>query len=508
MFVIGFIINAINQYILLNTKNVVDIEDIVKVANERERQSGNSGEVLTPSNSEITEKEIMTQEEGSAYLTMYGEHRVKGALKHLPKWLTDYFTWHKSQTEHTTQDTKYLVMTCNARDKCGGFSDRLRALPYMLFVASRSKRVICIHWSKPFGLEAFLKPLPSGIDWRCPSEFKSLVDNTLPSKYQNKFKHNILFSSKHMQEAKKVTEHVLKELEANNDTYTSIGFKDQDFVKINEMLRLFYAYSYTDRMPDTGQWMHAGLLEHIFRVMFEPIEPIARSINATMTKLGLVERKYTSVHVRARYPTGKMLRILGGRDKADGHDKSGQSVPFEGDYKSHVVDLAMNAIDCGVQLAPTDKIFFSSDSVDLTEYMISKPFESGKTNDKPAKMVEVLGIDSREEIKHLEGTHPSNTTHYDFYPVIEDLLIMGGSRCVAHGIGSFGAFGSGLAGNVCRNIHRDYKGRIAKCPNTRGDNLIQNITDGDLIFGEKSSEKDGRLEPAQGIFWEPHEWRR
>ena len=29
-----------------------------------------------------------------------------------------------------------------------------------------------------------------------------------------------------------------------------------------------------------------------------------------------------------------------------------------------------------------------------------------------------------------------------FYSVFEDLLIMGGSRCVSRGMGSFGSFGS------------------------------------------------------------------
>ena len=42
-------------------------------------------------------------------------------------------------------------------------------------------------------------------------------------------------------------------------------------------------------------------------------------------------------------------------------------------------------------------------------------------------------------------TNNVNKIADDHYPVIEDLLIMGGSNCVAYGIGSFGAFRAGLA---------------------------------------------------------------
>jgi hypothetical protein len=76
---------------------------------------------------------------------------------------------------------------------------------------------------------------------------------------------------------------------------------------------------------------------------------------------------------------------------------------------------------------------------------------------------------------------------------------MGGSQCVVHGVGSFGAFAAGLAGNQCRAIHRKpSSGAPDPCPNSRGDNFVVNITDKDLVFGEKVSEltEEGML-PAK-----------
>ena len=62
---------------------------------------------------------------------------------------------------------------------------------------------------------------------------------------------------------------------------------------------------------------------------------------------------------------------------------------------------------------------------------------------------------------------------------------MGGSSCVTHGVGSFGAFGAGLIGNKCRSVHRKYQGSPTMCPNDLSPKLFVPIIDDDLIFGER-----------------------
>lgn len=107
----------------------------------------------------------------SSHLTMYGSHRVQPSMSNLPTWLQDYFKWHHNETQHGSKETKYIILPCLGSDKCGGFSDRLRTLPFFLLIASRTNRVLCIHWHRPFGLEDFFEPPEGGVDWRCPGEY-------------------------------------------------------------------------------------------------------------------------------------------------------------------------------------------------------------------------------------------------------------------------------------------------------------------------------------------------
>ena len=458
---------------------------------------------IDPKQNEQPQEKTKDKEEGSSYLTMYGEHRVKPALEKLPKWLSDYFAWHQEQVANANGETKYLVVTCLGLDrKCGGFSDRLRGLPFQLLVASKVKRVLCIYWSKPFGLEHLLKPPKGGMDWRCPAVFDSMVDKSQKTSLQKKFQHNKLFGpeSKRGDNAITVAETIITKIKKNNDVFTSIGLKDQDFQKINKLNNVFNAYSYRERMPAASHWFHVDLSEHIYRVMFEPVEPIGQMMNATMTRLGLVENNYTAVHVRARYPVAKMHAIVGGNKRANDHDTGNHVHPFEGAFKEYLLNIANNALECGTLLDRDSQLFFASDSINLTEYVIKNPIMIGKDkkSNNPGRTYQPIGIDQREEIKHLAADHHPDVDHSDFYPIIEDLLIMGGSRCVSHGIGSFGAFGAGFSGNRCRAVHRNFNGRVAKCPNWRELKSIVNVTDGDLMFGDKVSDSDGRLDPVLG----------
>ena len=524
LFLLCFSIVVISDIILLNKKDTsIDLEAIVQ---EARREQGDAGkeepglglldtvpadsirqdstkqdEDQTESKSELAlETETRTGPgpgPGSAYLTMYGEHRFKSSFAVLPKWLQEYFIWHRDQTGNKESKAKYLIISCVGNDKCGGFSDRLRTLPFYLFLASRLDRVLCIYWSRPFGLDWFLQPLPSGIDWRCPADFEPLVNKDMPSRFQEKYRHYTVYPFQRKLKGVQSTEEAINVISKSDDRFYAVGLFNQDYAKIDMSNMVFHAYSYEHAMPNVNAWMHVPLMEHIFRTMFEPIEPIAKSINATMSRLGLVENQYTSVHVRAKYPADRMMNIIGDKMKTFGHDIGHSEMAFEGRYKKFLTILGENALHCGMQLKPDNKLFLSTDSVDLTRHFIGKPVKLGETQTEYTP----LGIDSREEIRHLEYGHKGGheLDHVELYPLIEDLLILGGSQCVAHGIGSFGAFGAGLAGDRCRAIHRSpVHGGAENCPNGRGNTVIKNITDEDLIFGEKVSELgEGRLPPAK-----------
>ncbi len=242
------------------------------------------------------------------------------------------------------------------------------------------------------------------------------------------------------------------------------------------------------------------MIKDIFRVMFEPIPPLARQINATMTKLGLVENEYVSTHVRARYPAGFIVKYMKG-NRNQPFDKDG-GLKFEGQIKDWLVSIVNNAIWCGHLLAPELKVFFISDHNEVTRYAITNDIPVGgggggggkqkqkqeqkqEKGQKHEQSIRAIGIDRDKEPLHMDGNHNQNSHASDFYSVFEDLLIMGGSRCVAHGIGSFGSFGAGLSGNRCRAIHRKYTAQPVNCPNDQGMRRSISINADEMIFGEE-----------------------
>jgi len=424
----------------------------------------------------------------------YGEHRVQPALQQLPKWLVDYIQWHQSQirlTDFSAADTnQYMVLSCWEWQKCGGFSDRLRALPFYLLLASKVQRLLCIHWSEPFGLEELLQPPKGGMDWRCPTYMPQAED----------VRHYTLFRGREKIDTKQMVQTMIVDLQQNHDRFISIGGKDRDFEKINRLNNIFQANSYQKRYPVANKWNYVDLTQHIFRILFEPIPPILRRMKAVMEHHRLIEAKYTAIHVRGRYPTGRMQDIVG-KSEAKDHDKGSHTLPFDGKLKDYLLKILENAVECAVQLLVDhdEPIFFSSDNTDLTEYALKHTFTIQNRN------ISLVGaIENRDEIQHLGAVHHlsshdnNKTTDPSlFYPIIQDLFLMGGARCVAHGIGSFGAFGAGLTGNTCRVVHRKHSGKPVSCPNPSQKKIIDNVTVDLLLLDSTNNNDDGgKLDPA------------
>ena len=161
-----------------------------------------------------------------------------------------------------------------------------------------------------------------------------------------------------------------------------------------------------------------------------------------------------------------------------------------------MISLLQNAIECGHSLAPDLKILIISDHNEVTRYAIQNDFIIGKKSE--GVTVRPVAIERDKEPLHMEGNHSSKGVE-EFYPVFEDLLIMGGSRCVTHGIGSFGSFGAGLSGNRCRAIHRKHDGPAIKCPNDRVNTSPIVINATQMAFGEKPGGK-GKLVYDEGKY--------
>lgn len=347
------------------------------------------------------------------YLTMYGDHRAKDSFQLLPVWLQQYIKWNLRQVESisanatheasTNSDTKYLVITCLPKDSaCGGLSDRLRILPFYLLAAKLTSRLLCIYWEKPFPLEEYLQPTKYGIQWICPPEFGSLIDKSKSSARQirrrKRKRRNMIdfhpWHRCHYTSLIQCTEEGIQNIKANDAKYIIIDMDSHSYHHINEMNLIFQRHSYyfsnRKEMPNLQQWSYPFEMGDIFRVLFKPLPILAQRVNRTMTKLGLVEKEYVSVHVRSRYPVEDVALV---RERIDAIDKEGQLIfDCEGDRGDHddrcyctksssssslvqkrggdtttkyLIDVVTNAIRCGETFLhsnqKSNKIYFASD---------------------------------------------------------------------------------------------------------------------------------------------------
>lgn len=413
-------------------------------------------------------------------VSMYGAHRVKDSMSRLPHWLQNYIAWHRNERLNASNDTKYAILTCMPKDGfCGGLSDRLRPLPLFLLFASMVPRVLCIYYLHPQQLENFLQPPLNGLDWRCPLEVSTLFDESKETARQDTISAYNIDRCNAENNIVSCMETKINYMKRDERKYLSIKLVSNDVQSINKGLSLFQRHSYKDQMPSIDNWDFVELTGDIFRVMFEPIKPLAIRINQTMERLGLVENQYSSVHTRCRYPVYPVARHQG--KKVD----KGGGMEFVNKTKDALVEIMVNAVKCAHLLDPTiSKIFFASDHDEATRYMISNEIQLGN-----GKSIRPAGIDHEKEPLHmgnLEDSHHHEAKEY--FSIFEDLLIMGGSKCVSHGVGSFGSFGAALAGNRCRAIHRKFTGSLVECPNDRAVKRWVPVTN-EVLFGNMT---DGR----------------
>ena len=458
----------------VTTNNFVDNDAKGQELHVMERNDVPSQEVHYGEHADVQKQEqLLLKESRYSTLPMYGAHKVQESLARLPDWLQDYIKWHAEERTKPDGEIKFLVITCFLGEKCGGTSDRLRALPYWLLMARLTRRVLTIHWTKPHDLSEFLVPPQGGLDWRSVPEFRGMIRHDRISKFQGNDELPFFFGGRACGDYVTVEtctiETILPRLEkeASDKQFIIMGFPgNQPHQVINDGNMFAQQFSYKDKYPELSQWAYSDIFGDIFRVMFEPVPVLSDAINKTMVSLGLQEGKFVSTHVRARYPAANMPITKNDRKKLD----KGGGFVVEGRLKDYILNVVTNAITCGNILAPDLLMFFASDSHVASDLANESKVKSVSGDDT----VDLVTVKRTEEPLHIDrddgwpGSKPS-----DFFSGFEDLLIMGGSKCVAHGIGSFGSFGAGLIDNKCKAIHRKYNGVRVRCPNDRADrNLV------------------------------------
>jgi hypothetical protein len=318
----------------------------------------------------------------------------------LPAWFKDYVALHREQrlalNETNWEDQRYLIMRClDIDDKCGGASDRLQSIPTMLALANRTRRMFFIKWSRPAPLQEFLVPPKGGLDWTIPDWLDEHLDfRKLPMATGN--------PPRSIQQAK--------------SSVRIVTFRHQNHDH--------GAGYYNEQRSDNEPAFHSVFRE-MWDTLFTPSPPVAALIRQNMNDLNLVSGEYVASHIRSMY---------------------------KGD-KTSDADMIRNGVNCATQLKPGWPIYFASDSSKTTRFALR--YGRSKNGTIAARIADTEPLHLDRGIGFLQSSDGwKNLSASAFYDVFVDLYLLAGSRCVAHGIGGYGKWGSLLSYNSsCVNRH-------------------------------------------------------
>lgn len=331
----------------------------------------------------------------------------------LPSWMKDYFRWHKevrsSLSLQNWYRNRYMVLWCHENlAKCGGTADRLSAMPFLLRLAAKSKRLLFIYWGRPCDLEHFLLPPMGGMDWRVPQLLKEKLFS------------RALFGR---------NEDDLVPLVDSNTPVITCRFQSHD-----------HGAFYYDGMKRLDEKSFADVTRETWQVLFTPSPAVATLIVDFLNKSHLKPGRYVSAHLRALYAV---------------QDREPALVRY----------WTENAVNCSSQLAPHSPIFFAADN--LAASILAQRY--GESAGVPVVTrryykTEPLHLD---KATNWRNRHPS-----EYYDAFVDLYLLSLSRCVAYGMGGYGKFASWLSYNSsCAMQHHAAIGitpcELAMAPSSR-----------------------------------------
>jgi hypothetical protein len=383
-------------------------------------------------------------------------------LSGLPSWIQNYAIWHAEtrakfpgHTIFTDPDApNLLIRTCTVDYLCGGLHDRLGQLPWDLYLANQTNRILFIWWEEPI-LEEFLTP--NTLDWAVPPQVqKGLVTRRPPKLFDgilndwnqkrkgwaNRLDRAIERAKMGEYRDKKILRHSLT-------AYSMEQALETRLVALGETDMIHFTHSY-------GK---------IFRMFFRPSSPVQQELDTISSQLGLVPGEYSTVHLRVRYPRGVPLEeqgMLVGKEP-DAPDADHGGLLWYGPAKDYAVKWATHAVRCSQTLLKqeTEKIYMIADSNDLVrhfaydlkapnakdnETLISSPGDLAAW--RAVASTNIVARDMSMDNFHLDRQRGKNVR--DYYSTFIDLLLASGARCIAYGLGRYGLFASKIAGSPCQ----------------------------------------------------------
>jgi hypothetical protein len=437
-------------------------------------------------------------------------------LSEFPLWIQDYVRWHAQQRQlypdmelfQNPNAPKLLIRTCLGI--CGGLHDRIGQLPWDLYLAAKTKRLLLVAWQRPKELENFLLPnellWDEGsddtntvmLDWRVPvgahfgfqdiktvRNYTQLFDGYLEDHPDDEFWQNQLDLALHRATFGEFAN--IRVLRHRLLGHLNEGILEQ---------RLQDEEWYTKERFHRPQQLHiAPTFGNIFHLFFRPNPSVHNKIKTVLETLQLKPNQYMAVHCRVRHPKAyEAGSVVKGKNDKYPADKTGLPWTDGHPLRNYACQTAATALECARDVtnnvdsktAPSNTmpIYFLADSNDLVRHVSLELqdtmgyLRTNKTGIYEPLLREVQELSDRRIVARdvtLENAHIDRQKGREpaaYYGTFIDLYLAIQAKCVVYGIGYYAAFSAKISGTSCSYLYAQeaWGSQVSKqahiCPNT------------------------------------------
>ena len=334
-----------------------------------------------------------------------------------PIWLSEYIEWHKKirSDENLFQSSNILLVDQGT----GGLGDRLKSLPYFLWLAAKHDRLLMIYWNTQCTIQEFLQP--NTIDW---------------SINVTKYRDDILLKAVR-----------LNRVGDNNDYFRHlVDDAEMEQHKSERVLQMFGNHQTLTKglaMVVRASNNDKRIFEYAFANLFRLANQVQELLEKTMKEIGLDDQEYIGVHLRARYPSISPVFTAGG-ENIDGVGIKNATK----EVKDELMKLSGHAIQC-TRMAhggSNQFVYFASDTLLVMEMQ--------HQSDK--KVVYLPSTQERSHFSHGE------TSCSAYYPALIDLWILSQAQCIGAGVGGYSMLATMMNGFKCYTFHQ-FNSMLREC---------------------------------------------
>ena len=274
---------------------------------------------LGSSSSSASNTASIISKSSEEYHMLYDEPII---LSDFPKWIQEYVTWHQQVREefpdmelfNNPNAPHILVRTCLGL--CGGLHDRIGQLPWDLYLAYKTKRILLLAWQRPQSLENFLIPSSTTTTSSSTSSSGIVFNWTVPygakfGFHDMKLVRNITQLFEGYKEDGPDDTFFNKQVDEALDRATGNGsFANIHILRhrilghlgeeeLDKRLQLLD----DEKSSSSSSSIHTSpLFGKIFWLFFKPSQPVHDKTIQIMKELNLIPGSYTAVHCRVRHP--------------------------------------------------------------------------------------------------------------------------------------------------------------------------------------------------------------